>query len=331
MSVLRNIYRSSKTILSALLILASVSSCIKDDLSECGLFLRVTVASSVGSSDAELGNAVSDVMLYIFDENEILLAMFPSEIGKIEHLNYPKAEKLHVVATANVDSQVSLSSLVVGQTTLSDVKISLKEGQNYLGYDCYTHPSDILTGDFTIDNVPVEDVLELPITRKVAAVTVRVKQLREYLGALDAPEDDFTIVLGTQYNYLNFLGESGLATRADSYPVNYKLTGGFRTAFEKEYFEAPKQVSPEKTDFVRTISTSEGSPVSVSIYYKGQLVPGTPVTHYDANTPITVKNNMLNVILISFGKEGQVSVRINEAQWNSYVEIEKDFTPEWNN
>jgi len=330
MRVLRNIYKYSKYILSSLLIVAFASSCIKDDLSDCpALNLRVTVASSVGSG-SELGNAVSDVMLYIFDENEILLDMFPSEIGKIERLNYPRAVKLNVVATANIGSQVSLSSLVIGQTKLSEVKISLQEGQNYLNHDIYTHPSDILTGILAIDNVPVNDVLELPISRKVAAVTVRVKQLREHVGALDAPEDDFTIVLGTPYNYLNFLGESGLNTRADSYPVNYKLTGGFRTAFEKEYFEAPEQVSAEKTDFVRTISTDDGSPVSVSIYYKGQLVPGTPVTHYTDNTPITVKNNRLNVILITFGKEGQVYVRINEAKWNSYVEIDKDFTPEWN-
>ena len=87
-------------------------------------------------------------------------------------------------------------------------------------------------------------------------------------------------------------------------------------------------MSGDKTDYVRTISTLDGSGVSVSVYYQDQLVPGTPVIAYPDGSPLLVGNDRLNVIEISFQPDAEVIVKIKDAQWDGIVHIEKDFEME---
>jgi len=183
-----------------------------------------------------------------------------------------------------------------------------------------------------LENKEKDGVIELPIYRRVAATMVRVRGLKEFLGASGSIDDDYTIVFATSDKDLQLDGEEGTMSRANNYPAVYKQAGGFRYVEinKREYYEAPKQEDIEKTDYFRVLSHNGGTPVSVSIYYKDQLVSGTPVTQTDDGSPILVKSDLLNVIEIIFskgvGQNVNLSVRIKEASWNGVIEIEKDFS-----
>lgn len=336
MKILHNIFHYPLTLIAALIMMVlTMNSCDTSEIAYCyeGLRLRVVVVvtpdpetDDVRSERLEPGE-MEDMTLYVFDEKEVLLDIRPTEVDKVELLYYPGAAKLNVAFTANLDSRVvDVTQFIPGTTKLQDVEIALKKAGNYLGYEYYEHPSDIFFGKIEVENVDHEGIIELPARRKVAAVMVRVSGLKEHIDAPEAEDDDFRVVLSTQYNKLNFLGEPGKPQGAGNYPVPYKLEGLSRTVFGKEYHEFPGQTSPDKTDYIRTISTDEGSPVSVAIYYKDQLVSGTPVTLDQQGQPILVRNDILNVILIEFSKGGgPVDVTIKDARWNGVVYIEKDF------
>ena len=336
MRTLRNRFIGGTKLLPVLLAFAwTMTSCDTSEIADCfeGFRLRVVVDSSESQTDPNwLGEGeMEDVMLYVFDENEILIDMFPTEVGKVELLYYPDAETLHVVSTANVDRQkLQVTELTPGVTRLQQAEITLLRCTDYLEHDCYDHPTDIFSGKLSAQNVDYNGIIDLPIRRKTAAVMVRVKGMRDYLKAYDAADDDFRVVLSTKYNRMDFNGNCS-AVRADNdYPVSYELTGLSRTMYEKEYFEFPGQLSHDKTDYIRTISTDEGSAVSVYIYHKDRLITENPITQHADGTPILVKNDLLHVILIEFGQGGEgdygkITIRVKEASWNDVVPIEKEF------
>lgn len=330
MGISRKIHLRSVHLIAAALVLAStLTSCIHDDLTDCfeGIYIRVVPVAQSNSDPNWMGESTfDDIMLYVFDENQVLLEARPTEVLKTEHLFYPRTQKLYVASAANVGDKVRLTEMVPGRTTLSQVEVALKEADRYLDYNCAANPPDLFSGQIELANTDTKGITDLPIHRRVAAVMVRVRGLKEYLRAPDSSDDDFAVVFGAQYRTLNLNGEPAGHTRAAGYPVPYKETGGFRIApvDDREYYEAPRQVSGDKTDFFRVFSSDEGTPVSVSIYYKDQLVAGTTFTRASDGSLLQVKNDLLNVIEIILGKSSLV-IRVKEASWNSVVEVEKDF------
>ena len=261
----------------------------------------------------------------MFDKNGILLDVFPTTVGKEELLYYPRATKLNIVATANIDpGQMDLTPVTVGTTKIDEVEAILRQAGNYLSHNYYSYPADIFSGKLTIDNVDTQGTVDLPIRRLVSAVMVRIKGLKEHIDAPAATDDDFVVILSTQYNKVNFHGQAGLSTRSDC-PVPDKLTGISRRAYGKEYHEFPGQTSGDRTDYVRIISTYEGSAVTVGVYYKDQPVAGTPITTYSDGSPIMVVHDQLNVIVIYFQSVAGCNVQLRIAPWNGGLEIEKDF------
>jgi|GEM_PF-4018929 len=313
--------------LPMLILVVLTTSCIKEGLNECVNIVRVVPTSQNSSNSDWIGEGtLENVMLYVFNENQVLLDVFSTEAGKEEHLSYPHTKKLYVASTANTGDDVLLTAMIPGVTTLSQVEIALKEKEQYLDFDCFNNPPDIFFGLIEIPNTGTDKVVDLPIYRKVAATMIRVRGLKEHLATLDSSDDDYTIILETQYKTIRFDG--ALTTKANPISVAHKQTGGFRIAEidGREYFESPKQVSSVKTDFFQLLSSDTGTPVSINIYYKGQLVPETPVTVDSFGNPLQVKNDQLNVIEIYFGKSN-ITIRVKEAAWNGVVEIEKDFGP----
>lgn len=306
-----------------------MTACIKEDLNECVNIVRVVPASQNSSNPDWIGEGtIENVMLYVFNEKQVLLDIFPTEAGKEEHLSYPDTKQLYVASTANTSDDVLLTEMIPGVTTLSQVEIALKEKEQYLDFNCFNNPSDIFFGLIEIPNTGTDKIVDLPIYRRVAATMVRVRGLKEHLATLDSSDDDYSIVLETQYETIRFDGALTTSTKANSIPVAHKQTGGFRISVidGREYYESPKQLSSNKTDYFQLLSSDKGTPVSVNIYYKGQLVPETPVIVDSYGNPLQVKNDQLNVIEIYFGKSS-ITIRIKEASWNGVVEIEKDFGP----
>lgn len=326
----RQIYHNSRIFLIGLLLSGIFSGCIRDSLSDCptGVPIRVMVAVDAARPEGGIGeDACENVMLYVFDDRGILLESIPTEVGRTEYLNYSGTRKFYAVAVANLNGSVSLSDLVPGQTNLSEGTMSLLadvlEGE---GSDFHTVPDDLFFGNLEIPNNPSAEVTELPVKRIVAGVVIRVKGMRESLNQPNAPCEDFHVVLGGLYNSVDFYGTPSYrkATRRVTEPVKHKFTGDFHHCDGADYFEVPVQTDPDtKTDFTRVLSTDEGSPVSVGLYYRGNMITELPISTDRDGEPLNIRNRVLNVITIDL--TGRITVKIEQTAWGSRVEIEKEY------
>lgn len=311
--------------LYAVLLALAATGCMDDDFSDCfyGVTVKVVVsADGSGQNNGLTPDVFDNIMLYVFGEDGVLLAIIPTEINRTEVLNYPDAGKMTVVAIANKGAGDEMTAMTTGVTTLNDARIMLTRSADPA---YYAFMSDIFTGDKVVDNNTASGkTVELPIRRIVAGVYVYVRGVNEYMSEPGATAGDFHVVLGGQYNYIDFKGTpSYMAGRSMTDPVLYKFTGTRRSGFTTSYYDFPHQAVPAtRTDYMTMLASDAGMPVSVGLYYKGQMVTAAPITTDGAN-PLTVRNNMLNVIAIDF--RGSVSVTINQTAWGSVVDVEKEY------
>lgn len=311
-------------VMAAMALMAT--GCMKEDFSDCvyGVMVKVVAAEQ---GDGAMGPGTFDnVTLHVFGTDGVLLESRPTQIGRVEILDYPDEKTLHVSALANVGDSEELTELTPGQTTLAQARVMMKRSLE--SASLYHHPGDLFQGAIEVDYEPAVEaggVIELPIDRIVGGVYVYVHALREYLDRLDASSSDFHVVLGGRYNYKNFLGMPAHDdTRSLTDPVQYKFSGAFDPAGKgASRIDFPAQATEEKTEYVTVFASAAGMPVSLGLYYKGALVTSAPITTDSSGQPLTVKDNMLNVIAIDF--RGDVSVSIKHSAWGSTVEIEKEF------
>lgn len=328
-----------KALAAFMMFALGLTGCMDDDFSDCvydtgAITIKVVVsAESVGAAGGLDAATFTEVTLYVFGEDGRLLATIPTEIGRTETLNFPGAGKLTVAAVGNSGVHAEPAAMTPGTTTLDQARIMLTRSVSDAAY--YNSPSDLFLGDVEVQNNQASgEEVELPISRVVAGVYVYVRGVNEFRNDLTATTGDYHVVLGGQYNYVDLLGTPGYMTgRSQTDPVQYLFDGTRRSGSGTSFFDFPHQTAPDtKTAYCTVLASDAGMPVSVGLYYKGVPVidpittTGTIVgTTVVGTEPLTIRNNMLNVIAIDFTVSGGMSVKMNDPNWRNDVQIGKDY------
>lgn len=293
-----NRFNNTKLSFYILFLVFVFSGCIKEDLSDCPTTYRLAVQTD--PSDDVLLRAVPHVVLFIFDENNRLLDYRNTSPGVVMELNYVGHKKLNAVAWANIDAQVNVTSLS-SQTPLENAKVQLIDRSELSGGNYALSPNDLFHGkkelDLSLNTQDQPDVLM--IGRKVAAIRIIAKHLKEYVGTND---NDFTYRVKGSKNTFDFKGN---------------LMGDDRNYLpESSFNEQNELVAPAFLVF----PSQTGQNVSVDIY-KGTTLIHTIDT--DGNgSPIRTEEGKLLDLVVDFSAEAKVELIIKD--WDA-SEINQEF------
>ena len=261
-----------KTILRLLVlasIVFSVYSCIREDVDDCLQYSLKVKAVDTEGNDITATGSVTSVDIYMFDANGFV-RMIPQ--GSADYLvGTDKQKQVTLVAWGNLKSDsIKLPDLKVG-TSLSDARVELIQQQD--GYHLPT--TDIFYSRQEVNTASTRGILEetltLTLERKVAAMTIRTKNLEKRFGA---GKPCYFVVYGVG-NALNFMGEPTGGTVG--YQPNVNHTGsndGYTSAF---------RILPTPQEQALSIRICRGSKVLYTIGedYRGNQLVVTPGEQLD--------------------------------------------------
>lgn len=284
-----------------MLITGLLSSCFKEDLSDCPLPFQVTIkALDIDLNDITESGEVHNAILFAFDENQNLVGAFELTEDQVKSrkpidivIDYPGFTALTFIAWGNVDGNLDYSQISsVKKLVDLYVRLSVKDG--------FAQPaSDFFRGNLI---VPVEygesgrgqsHVVE--IKRMTSGVTITAINLKEWNGDKDG---NYTYVVRSSMNTYNPDGQ----LVGDN--VNYSPRASF---YENGDFSAPIFYTFPTEHFI------------VDIYYNGELIY-TADKNSNGNPLVPEVGRTLNII-IDFRAE--ISIKSVITPWNvvyQYVE-----------
>lgn len=280
-----NRYKYRFFLFGALLMAVLWSSCIKEDFGECPRPFQVTIkALDTDNNDITESDAISNVMLFVFNENNQIFKTYTVTGDEIKqrkpidiHLDYPGHKSLKFVAWANVDDKVDFSPITEVKQ-LTDLYVKLKSQKATLSTGVIAQsPGDLFFGAL---DVPVEfggiemgksHVVE--IHRKTASVTITARHFPN-------TEDP------TAYSFV-------LRESPDTYDYNGQLTGNMVN------YKPETTVSAEghlHTPIFITFPTLGGQSYVLDVYKNGELK--YTFTQGSDGTPfVPVIGKLLNIII----------------------------------
>ena len=256
-----------KTILRLLVlasIVFSVYSCIREDVDNCLQYSLKVKAVDIEGNDITATGSVTSVDIYMFDENGFV-RMIPQ--GSADYLvGTDKQKQVTLVAWGNLKSDsLKIPDLKVG-TSLSDARVELIQQED--GYHLPT--TDIFYSRQEVNGASTRGILEetltLTLERRVAAMTIRTKNLEQKFGA---GEPCYFVVYGVG-NALNFMGEPTGGTVGYQPKVSYTANkDGYTSAF---------RILPTPTENALSIRVCRGSTIlyTVSEDYLGNPLVAVP-------------------------------------------------------
>ncbi|MFA6702715.1 MAG: FimB/Mfa2 family fimbrial subunit [Dysgonamonadaceae bacterium] len=214
------------------LITGFLSSCFKEDLTDCPRPFQVTIkALDIDLNDITESGDVKNVILFMFDENLQLVDAFELNTNQIKNrepidilIDYPGYESLFFVAWGNVDELVDHSNVSTVKELLDlFVKLKMKDGYAM-------PPGDLFRGNLT---VPVEygtteagqsQVVE--IKRITSGVAITSIDLKEWNGS---QAGTYSYVLHESYDNLDPNGNP-TGNQVSYLPPSSFITNGNFTA-----------------------------------------------------------------------------------------------------
>lgn len=275
------------------------SGCIKDDLSDCPKTAYRLVVLSDPNDDVLL-RTTPKVVLFIFDESNHLIDYRNTSPGIVMELNYTGHNKLNAVAWANIDNQINVSTWK-SQMPLEKAKIQLTDRPDLSDGKYALSPSDLFFGskalDMSMNTQEQPDILI--INRKVAAVRIVAKHLKEYTGTTDS---DFTYRVKGSKNTFDFNGN---------------LTGDDRGYLpECSFNDKNELLAPAFLVF----PSQTGKNVSVDIYKESNLI--YTIDMDNKGLPLKTEAGKLLDIVVDFSSEVNVSIAIKD--WGT-TDINQEF------
>lgn len=308
---MNNTNKYSFLLVAALLITGLLSSCLKEDLSDCPRPFQVTIkALDADLNDITEDGAVQQVILFVFNEHGQIVSAFERTADQVKNrtpidikLDYPGHKSLKFAAWGNLDEKVDFSQISTVKQ-LTDLYVKLKSQSTTLATATVAQsPGDLFFGNL---EVPVEyggiepgrsHVIE--ITRKTAAVTITTINLKQWNNSKE----------GT-YSYL-------VRESLDGYDKDGILTGNSVSYLPTATFN-------DKGNFVapifRTFPTEPGKSFVVDILYNGEVI-FTADKDSDGNPFVPEVGRTLNIIIVLTSKLQIISA---VTPWNvvyQYVEI----------
>lgn len=287
-------FRSTPGILYFMFALLLLSGCIAENTDNCYKGTPLMVELPVGI----LPETMKDISLYIFDDKDRLLDIFPMSGTEPVILNYPDIPMLHCVALCNTqDGTMSVSPPEKGGSC-SDGFISLKPaGPTRAEQGIFTSPADLFYGELEIENNTTPSKAErqvVPVSRMTASLNITLRGLQRLTGTEDG---DYSLVVRQTNSRMNFDGTYGGTPASYSPPV----TPAANKDFEVSMF--------------RLFPTVNAAGLTIEIYHNGTLLKSV---HADGsgNPIIPVVGKTMN-LLLNF--EGSVNVEIELTEWGETV------------
>lgn len=296
-------FRFMPGILYSMFTLLLLSGCIAENNDDCfrGVPLKVKLPAGISSE------AIKDISLYVFDDNDLLLDILPMNSSEPVALHYPSIPTLHCIAWCNTqDGTMSVTPLKKGES-LSDGFISLKPSTSTVpttkaSQSIFTSPTDLFYGKLNIDNTSTSSRIaekEMPVSRMVASMNITIRGL-ELLS--QSNEGNYSIVVHETASRVDFEGRYG------GDPASYAFSPRFEAG--KDYIIPPFNLFP----------TTGDSGVAIDIYHNGSLLRS--VSTDNGNQPILpVVGKTLNVLL-DFRLD--VDVELALTGWGE-IQIWKDY------
>lgn len=173
------------------LITGSLTSCFKDDLSDCPRPFQITIkALDVDLNDITETGEVKNAILFVFDQNNQLVKGFTLNAAQIKgrqpidiKIDYPGFESLYFVAWGNVDESLEYSS-IENVRNLLDLYVKLKTQGGFA-----ISPGDFFRGTLTVPleygGIEYGESHEVEIKRMTSGVTITAINLKEWNNNLD--------------------------------------------------------------------------------------------------------------------------------------------------
>jgi len=273
-----------------------LASCHRD--SHCRLPSVKAVAAAKEVSDPGNRHEIEQVVFYIFDQNRLFIDKITAPLNQSVELDYPCFKHFYVIGWGNInENDETITRFEAGMSKL-DGEVTLKLLYEYLLHPLYASPSDVFYGEVKIWNNRVSgQATDLPLARATSNVSVKVRGLKEYFGDSG---DNYSVVLSTGYNALNFLG------MPMGCPANYRLEGEFSSHYPSQF----------ETGVFRVFGSRVGIPVEVRIY-RGNTLVDVVLTDSSGNSLMACNGKLLEV-RINYTASVPVVEQIY-AGWNDHL------------
>lgn len=275
-----------------------LAGCIKEDLDDCDDRYSLTVRAYAYETGHELGSEeVTDLSLFVFDNNLLFLYKIETTIGQKVPLTGPKDENLHIVAWGNLEQGNQTCIDPQPGDRMDDCFVELQTQNETRAEGDVLSPGDLFRGDIVLtasDRIGGDRVL--PIYRTVGSLTVTIRNLQGSTGHAD---DDFHIVVRGTHSRIDFDG------RSTGEETSYLPEGAFASGNRNDEYTVPAfRLLPEE------------SGVNIEIYHGEELVTTVLL---DANeAPIVIEKGRLTNVLINLSTSLGVSVKLTD--WgNNYM------------
>ena len=205
----KDLYHQIRICLS-LVLCATFTGCIKDDLSDCptGTY-RIVVQTD--ARDKVVSGDIKEVYLFLFDENNRYLDAKAVSLNNVIELQYPGHSVLQAVAWANTKSGLQKISPAAEGLSLDNGTVELIDTESKAESGYSKSPDDLFHGlkslDMTKDTSKEPEVVT--IKRKVAGITIKAKHLKEYtewVTGSPGESTDYYYVVRSNSNTINFYG-----------------------------------------------------------------------------------------------------------------------------
>lgn len=283
-----------------LLLVFWASSCIKEDLDAC-YKLTLSVHNAKGDDVTTLKeNNVENATIYIFDENQKLLATrtldkeFIISRKEITLTDYPANSKLHIVAWGNLAGG---NQDVANAKELNDLTVMLRR-QNELAKS----PDKLFYGNKDVELNDASTVVggnqEIVIRCKVGDITMDTRGLENVRRVRNLKStDEFNFYMDRTLSGFDHAGQ----LIGDSVYYNPDYQPAVESRNDIETIEPNNVVTGEKLKFRLEMGGKELAMIDTD----------------DTGKPIstTVENN--THVRFTFGEDGTVSVKVKVTPWGT--------------
>ena len=213
---MNNTNKHSFLLVAAMVLIALLTGCLKDDLSHCPRPFQVTIkALDADKNDITESGDVEQVVLFVFDDEGHIYQAFTLSGEEVKRhktidikVGYPSTKSFKFVAWANLDEKIDFSNIESVQD-LSDLYVKLKtKGYRMGATKIAESPGDLFYGKLLVPT-PIGEkeagqLHVIEIERKTVGETITAIGLKQWNGN---KEGEYTFIVRETHSMYDAEGD----------------------------------------------------------------------------------------------------------------------------
>lgn len=266
----------------------SVTSCLKEDLTDCYDSYTLKVKAYNNEGGVLTRKDVQDVILYVFDSDYHFVERIDTRVEESVTITTKNKKGLHIVGWGNLGSNLQDYTDPEVGTHKDECQVSLLADARRANFAL--SPADLFRGEITVGKEERKGETILPVYRETGSMTITVRNLKPFAGFDD---DNYSVVVRETASAIDFSGSHS------GEMVSYAPDGLFVLNSGKEdYYVPPFNKLPS-------------SGLYIDIYHGTRLV--VSVSADNAGNAIKVEKGLLTNVLIDL--KALVSVSLSLTPW----------------